>query len=256
MKDRIDVFIKIVGNISYSPKNIPRLRTCNFTAALEPYLKANDGVILNTTINTLTRITIGELFETKGITSEGTPSSQPAAPNWQTVVKRVTGLISNELKDLHDIEWKEENGAYTTEIFKSLRLIQTVYYALETRNAPAANVKQSRKDIASILIDANIVPKIYGMLTDLHLHTLEITDSERNEMLSSDAQSILCNYANASDGFAEHVANIPGFLEFISAKLTSASEEYLQLDKKVMLSQYCKRFQCTRFVPEVCCLSS
>ena len=255
MKDRIDLCIKIVSNISSSPTNIPRLRTCNLTAALEPYLKANDSVILNITINTLTRITIGEVFETKGITSEDTPSSQTAAPNWQTAVERVTGLIANELKDLHDIEWKEENGAYKIKIFKSLRIIHAVFFALKNRNAPAVNVKQSRMDIASILIDANIVPKICGMFMDVHLHTREITDSERNEKLSSDAQSILCNYANACDGFAEHVANIPGFLEFISAKLTSASEEYLQIDKKVMLSQNCKRFQCTRFVPEVCCLS-
>ena len=236
MKDRIDVFIKIVGNISNYPTNIPRLRTCNFTAALEPYLKANDGVILNTTINTLTMITIGELFETKGITSEGTPSSQPAAPNWQTVVERVTGLISNEMKDLHDIEWKEENGAYKTNILKSVRLIDKVYYALETRNVPQEYVMQSRKDIASVLIDANIIPKICGVLKDLHHHTLEITDSERNEMLSSDAQRILCNYTYASDDFPAHVANSPGFLEFIRAKLTSASEAYLQLDKKVMLN--------------------
>ena len=242
MNDRIDVFIRIVGNISNSPTNIPRLRTCNFTAALEPYLKGNDGVILNTTINTLTSITIGEVFETKGITSEGTPSSQTAAPHWQTVVERVTGLISNELKDLHDIEWKEESGAYKIKIFESLRLIQTVYFALKNQNAPAVKVTQARMDIASLLIDANIVPKICGMLMDLHLHTLEITDSERNVMLSSDAQSILRNYTCASDDFAEHVANIPGFLEFISAKLTSASEEYLQLDKKVMLSQNYKRF--------------
>ena len=236
MKDRFDVFIKMVYNISYSPTNIPRLRTCNFTAALEPYLEAKDDDVLDTTMDILTFIKIGEVFETNGHTSEDTSSSQIVAPNWQTVVERVTELISNELKDLHDIEWKEENGAYKTNILKSVRLIDMVYFALVTRNVPQEYVMQSRKDIASVLIDANIIPKICGVLTDLHDHTLEITDSERNERLSSDAQRILLNYTYDSDDFPAHVANSPEFLEFIRAKLTSASEEYLQLEKKVMLN--------------------
>ena len=236
LADRIDVFIKIVCNISIFSTNIPRLRTLNFTAALEPYLKANDGGIINITIDILTRVKVGEVFETRGITSDDTSSSQSAAPNWQTVVEKLTGLILNELKDLYDIEWKEENGAYKTNILRSLRLLDKVYYTLETQNVPQEYVLRSRKDIANVLIDVNIIPKICGVLTDLHLHTLEITDNERNEMLSSDAQKTLLNYTYASDDFPAHVANSPGFLEFILAKLTSASEEYLQLDKQVMLN--------------------
>ena len=236
MKDRIDGFIKIVGNISNSPTNIPRLRTCNFTAALEPYLKANGGVILNNTLNVLTRIKIDEVFEKKGITSVDTSSSQITALNWQILFGKVTALIANELKNLHDIEWKEDNGAYKANILRSLKLIVMVYFALEERNAPEVYVTQSRKEIASVLIDSNIIPKICGVLMDLHLHALDISDNERNKMLSSDAQIILYNYSITSDDFAEHVANISGFLEFISAKITSASQEYLQLDKKVMLN--------------------
>ena len=106
MKDLIDVFIKIVGNISNSPTNIPRLRTLNFTAALVPYLKANDADILGTTIDILTWIKIGEVFETNGVTSEDASSPQIAAHNWQKVVEKVKRVISKELKDLHDIEWK------------------------------------------------------------------------------------------------------------------------------------------------------
>ena len=238
MKARIDVFIKIVSNISKYPTNIPRLRTLNFTAALEPYLKAKDSDVLNSTINILTRIKIDEVIETIGVTTDNAPSSSISVPNWQIVVERVTGLITNELEDLHDIEWKEENGTYKANILRSLRLIDEVYFALVTRNVPQEYVLQSRKEIASILINANIVPKICVMLTDLHFHTLEITDSVKNETLSSDAQSIICNYTNATDGFAEHVAKIPGFLEFVNAKLTTASEENLQIDMKVMLYEY------------------
>ena len=236
MKERIDVFITIVGNISNYPTNIPRLRTLNFTAALEPYLKANDSDVLDTTINILTKVKIDEVIETIGVTTINDPSSSISVPNWQLVVEKVTGIISNELKDLHDIEWKEENGAYKTNILRSVRLIDKVYYALEARNVPQEYVLRSRKDIANVLIDVNIIPKLCGVLTDIHLHTLEINDNERNEMLSSDAQRILLNYVYASDDFPAHVANSPGFLEFILAKLTSASEEYLQLDKKVMLN--------------------
>ena len=238
MKDRIDVFIKIVSNISNSPTTIPRLRTLNFKAALEPYLKANDADILDTTIDILTRIKVVEVFETNGVTSEDASSSQITAPNWPIVVEKITRVISNELKCLHDIEWKEENGAFKTNVLKSLRLIIDVYLELERRNAPEDFVLQSQKEIASVLIDANVIPKICGVLTDLHFQTLEITDNERNEKLSSDAHKILCNCACTSDEFAEHLAKIPGFLEFVNAKLTSASEEILQLDKKVMLDEY------------------
>ena len=238
MKDRIDVFIKIVSCISVSPTNIPRLRTLNFTAALEPYLKANDVDILDTTIDILARIKVGEVFETNGVTSEDASSSQITAPNWPIVVEKITGLISNELKDLHDIEWKEKSGAYKTNVMKSLRLIVEVYLDLERRNAPKDFVMQLQKEIASVLIDANILPKICGVLTDVHLHTMEITENERNEILSSDAHKILCNCACTSGEFAEHLANIPGFFEFVNAKLTSASEEILQLDKKVSLKEY------------------
>ena len=228
MKARIDVFFKIVGKISYSPTNIPRLRTINFTAALEPYLKANDGVILNTTINVLTRMKIGEVFETNGNTSEDTSSSQSAAPNWQTVADRVTTLISIELKDLHNIEWKEENGAYNTKILMSFNLIHNFPLALQTRNAPAVYIKQSKKDIASVLIDANIIPKICGVLTDLHHHTAVITDI-RNKILSPDAQKILWNNSDSSLEFAKCVANVPGFLEFIMAKLALEGRKKLEV---------------------------
>ena len=238
MKDRIYVFIKIASNISNFPRNIPRLRTLNFRAALEPYLKANDADILDTTIDILTRIKVGEVFETNGITSEDATSSQITAPNWLIVVEKITGLISNELKYLHDIEWKEENGAYKTIVMKSLRLIVEVYLELERRNAPKDFVLQSQKEIASVLIDTNIIPKICGVLTDVHLHTLEITDNERNEILNSRAHNILCNCACTSDKFAEHLTNIPGFLEFVNAKLTSASEKILQVDKKVSLEEH------------------
>ena len=246
----------MVGNISNSPRNIPRLRTCNFMAALEPYVEANGGAILNNTLDILTRIKIGVVFETKGLLSEDTSSSQIAVPIWQTVVERVTGLISNELKDGHDIEWKEENGAYKTSILKNLKLIEMVYYALENQNAQAVYVKQSRKDIASVLIDANVIPKICGVLTDLHHHTLEIIDHGRNKILSLVAQRILWAYTDTVRGFGEYVANITGFLEFIIAKLASESKTHLQLDKEVMLEYYQLRFQRTRVVQEIRRLSS
>ena len=238
MKDRIVGFIKIAQNISVFPTNIPRLRTLNFTAALEPYLKTNNSDVLDSTINILTWIKIGEVLDTNWVTSEDAPSSQSAAPNWQTAVERVTGLISNELKDLHDIEWKEENGAYKIKILMSFKLIRYVYFALETRNAPVVYVKQFRKDIASVLIDANIIPKICGVFTDLHHHTLEITDNKISKILSSDAQSIiLCNTYSSME-FAEYVANVSGFLEFIMAKLASEGKRHLHLDNEVMLDYY------------------
>ena len=120
----------------------------------------------------------------------------------------------------------------------SLRLFQKVNFALENRTAPAVYVKQSGKDIASVLIDANIIPKICDVLTDLHHHTLEVSDNERNKILSSDAQSILSNYTDSSTEFAEYVANVPVFLEFIIAKLVSESNNHLQLEKEVMLDYY------------------
>ena len=201
--------------------------------ALTPYLKARIHDFQLFSLRTLVRIIIGETFGS----NENSHNSENAAHDWQIVVKKVTGLISKEVTDLSGTEWKDEDGTYNTSVINLLRLIKIVNSELGRHNAPLVYTLQSPKDIARTMIDANIVRNICGVLTDLHQQTLVITDNERNKMLSSYVRNILWNYTDSDADFVEHVASVPGFLEFLIDKLASESKYHLHLHEEVIRDQ-------------------
>ena len=199
--------------------------------ALKPYLKAQRYDIQLFSLRALVTIIIGETFGS----DENSSYSQNMAHNWQLVVKKVTGLFSKEVTDLNGIEWKDKDEVYNTHVINFLKLMNIVLGELGDHDVPLVYIYQYKKDIARTVIDGNIVGKICSAFTDLHQHTLVITDDERNEIVSSELQSILWNYTDSSVEFAEQVANVPGFLEFVIDKLASESGDHLQARKEVIL---------------------
>ena len=213
-----------------------RLRNLNFTDALKPYLTAPNNIIRKFALSILAIIIIEEatpVFESDETSSQDLSKSRNAARNWQKVVTKLTELFAKEVDNMNGTEWKGEDGTYKKHVLSFLRLTQEIHFELGNHNAPLEYVRQSAKDIARVLVDANIAPKICGVMTDLQQHIPEITDNEEHELICRFARAVLVSNTDCSVDFAEQVVNVPGFLEFVRDKLALASEEHLQLHKQV-----------------------
>ena len=213
-----------------------RLRTLNFTDALKRYLTAPNNIIRQFALSILAIIFIEEatpVFESDETSSQDLSKSRNATRNWQKVVTKLTELFAKEVDNMNGTVWKGEDGTYKKHVLSFLRLAQEIHFELGKHNAPLEYVRQSAKDFARVLVDANIAPKICDVMVDLNQNIPVITDNEEHELISRFARAVLVSNTDCSVDFAEQVVNVPGFLEFLRDKLSLASEEHLQLHKQV-----------------------
>ena len=222
---RLTRFMKILEQLLKFYTDLTHLRTLNITDVMKPYLTAPNNRMQISAINILARICIAEnalVNESNEHSSQGHTKTQNLAYDWSNIIKRLSQLLSDVLESFDGTEWKDACGSYKAEIISLLNFIVDFHYVLKRQRVPVEHLENATFNAARVLIDANSVPKLCGVLMDLHQNTLEITDNGgSSEALSFTVCGILWNYTDSSVDFAEEVANTPGFLAFTTEKLAS-----------------------------------
>ena len=182
---------------------------------------------------------VGKSIEKTQSTGDET-GSENAVNDWASIVRKLTSDTDKVLITLRETEWKETGGAFTKEVIGGLDLLQTNYFVLYDQKAPIEYVEQSRKEIAKAIFEANIIPNICGVLTDLYVQNLALSASHKYDVVTNNAIIIINNYAkyDNTEEYTKAIAICPGFLEFLREQFASSSAKYLQLHEQVRISLF------------------
>ena len=143
-------------------------------------------------------------------------------------------IMETHVNAMKDKEWTDEDGKYTQEARKALYGFSVSYFAL--KNANLADMIESRRQIAQVVLNSDVLTKVCGVMIDVYPKGW--ANEEKKTDLAvwrpfSCAFLFILNYSDASHDFAVRVANMPGFLEMIRRILAESIEAHLKQDQPV-----------------------
>ena len=154
-------------------------------------------------------------------------STEDIVQNWTSVVENVTTKTSKILNNLKEIDWKGTDGTYMEDVTNALCLLKDNLFVLEDECAPVQCILQSRTEIADAIADADIVPKICGMVFDLYEQWTVLSEKHKSNYMI--AEILIDHCVFASKEFISRVSSCPRIFEFLKEQLTSSSESYQQV---------------------------